>query len=116
MVATEGSTSDWTRAALPLVVLALLAEGESHGYALLQRLHAMGFSSVKGGTIYPLLARQQEHGWVGFGWQPSPSGPDRKMFFLTPAGTTELAATSTNWRRLVDGINKVLPAETNRGT
>ncbi len=44
--------SDWLRAVLPMAVLATVAEAETYGYAVAQRLQAAGFGAVKGGTLY----------------------------------------------------------------
>lgn len=51
----EENATEWRRAVLPLAVLALLNEGEHHGYWLLQQLATVGLGQVKGGTLYPLL-------------------------------------------------------------
>lgn len=92
--------SDWLRAVLPLVSLGVLSRGPSHGYALLQELGSLGFGSVKGGTIYPLLARQQELGHVEHSWETGPSGPARKVFQLTDEGRSEYERLARTWQRL----------------
>jgi PadR family transcriptional regulator PadR len=107
-VALEQISTDWTRAALPLIVLAALGRGENHGYALLKELQAMGLGTLKGGTLYPLLARHQEQGWVDFRWEQGPNGPARKIFLLTAAGHQELTRLSTDWQNLVRIVGKSL--------
>ena len=95
--------SDWLRAVLPVVTLGVLARGPAPGYAVLQALATLGLGSVKGGTLYPLLARQQALGHVEPSWQAGPSGPARKVFQLTEQGRRELERLSGSWR-LLDGV------------
>ena len=54
--------SEWARAALPAAVLALVSDEDAYGYLIAQRLAAAGFGTVKGSTLYPLLARLEQDG------------------------------------------------------
>ena len=101
--------SDWLRAVLPVVTLGVLARGPAHGYAVLQAFATLGLGSVKGGTLYPLLARQQALGHVEPSWQAGPSGPARKVFVLTDSGRRELARLSGSWR-LLEGVVRAATA------
>ncbi|CAN5751328.1 hypothetical protein BH24ACT2_BH24ACT2_09320 [soil metagenome] len=65
----------WLRGVLDLCVLATLAERERHGYAIASRLGEAGLGDVKGGTLYPLLARLQTAGHVTTRWEPGEHGP-----------------------------------------
>ncbi|RQX05602.1 PadR family transcriptional regulator [Micromonospora inaquosa] len=96
---TEWS-SGWLRAVLPLVSLSILARGEAHGYVILRTLGSLGFGSVKGGTLYPFLARQQELGLVDHRWEIDSPGPARKVFWLTDRGRREFERLASEWRRL----------------
>ncbi|MFD0485399.1 PadR family transcriptional regulator [Kineococcus sp. GCM10028916] len=92
--------SDWIRAALPLVVLSVLHDGDAHGYVLLQRLREIGLGSLRGSTLYPLLARQEELGRVTHRWEPDSGGPPRKVFALTDAGRRDLGVLGRDWQAL----------------
>jgi len=89
-----------TRAGLPLVALALLAEKPDHGYALLERLRERGFERVQGGTLYPLLRRLEDRGLIEHRWIHEGAGPGRKEFAITAAGTEELAQSRAEWERV----------------
>ncbi|WP_372697102.1 PadR family transcriptional regulator [Arthrobacter sp. JSM 101049] len=91
--------TDWMRAVLGLCVLQSLEARPSYGYAIISALDAAGFGSVKGGTLYPLLARYESAGWVATEWRAGTSGPGRKYFSLTGAGRDELARQRTAWGR-----------------
>ncbi|QYF90441.1 PadR family transcriptional regulator [Arthrobacter sp. PAMC25284] len=96
-----------TRAALPQAVLAVLNHGESHGYAIAEVLRLYGFSRLKGGTLYPLLKRLEDQGFVEHTWQHDHAGPGRKQFTLTEQGRRELERTATAWRRMSQALTEI---------
>jgi PadR family transcriptional regulator, regulatory protein PadR len=93
---------------LSMVLLHLLAEQESYGYEVAQRLQAAGFADVLEGTVYPALTRLEREGRLATRLVPSPSGPARKYYRLTPAGHDALKATSDAWSRHVVSVEAVL--------
>lgn len=94
----DGWPSDWLRAILPLAVLATLRPGPSYGYAIATTLADAGLGTVKGGTLYPLLARLEADGHVISSWQPGTGGPGRKYFELTASGRGELDRQRAAWQ------------------
>lgn len=91
---------DLTRAALPHAVLAVLSQGESHGYAIAEVLRQNGFTRIKGGTLYPLLKRLEDQGLVEHTWLHDQAGPGRKQFTLTEQGRGELDRLAAAWHRM----------------
>ena len=100
---------EWLRGVLQLCVLGVLADGPTYGYAIAARLEQAGLGSVKGGTLYPLLARLEADGLVSSSWQAGDGGPGRKYFTLTEPGREELHARARQWDRFVAGTNRLLP-------
>jgi PadR family transcriptional regulator PadR len=104
---------------LSLLLLHLLAEQESYGYEVAQRLQAAGFADVLEGTVYPALTRLEREGRLSTRLVPSPSGPARKYYRLTPAGREALTAAGTAWARHVAAVEAVLsrplPADSQEG-
>ncbi len=88
---------EWMRGVLSLCVLAVVAEQETYGYAVAQRLHAAGLGTVKGGTLYPVLARLEQDGLLVSSWREGDAGPGRKFFAVTPAGEAALRERSDSW-------------------
>lgn len=84
--------------ATPLV-LAILAEGESYGYAILKRVHELSGGDVEwtDGMLYPLLHRLERLGFVHAAWGLSPEGRRRRNYCITEAGTTQLAEQRKQW-------------------
>jgi PadR family transcriptional regulator PadR len=99
---------DVVRAAMPMAVLALLAEGPAHGYLLVERLRELGFTRAQGGTLYPLLKRFEEASLVTHEWLHDETGPGRKQFALTPAGRRELTSQHVAWSRVTDVLNDMI--------
>lgn len=80
----------WIRALLPSAVLACLEPGPLHGYGIGRALNTRGFGSPKGGSLYPVLGKLEDSGAITAQWVPGPSGPARRQYTLTPAGSTQL--------------------------
>lgn len=69
-----------------LLVLASLAEGDKHGYAMMEDIE--NFSSIKlgPGTLYGAITRLEESGWIA----PVPSEDRRQPYTLTALGRKSL--------------------------
>ena len=94
------------------LLLALLAERESYGYDLVQRVRALGLTDVAEGTIYPALTRLELQGRLAGRLAPSSSGPARKYYRPTPAGLAALADSAASWRDFTSIVDPVLAAVT----
>ena len=97
---------------LSLLLLQLLAERESYGYEVVQRLHEIGLADILEGTVYPALARLEREGRVSSRLVSSSAGPARKYYRPTPAGYETLAAGRTGWSSFVDLVGGVLDRPT----
>ena len=100
---------------LSLLLMHLLAERESYGYEVVQRLQAAGFADVLEGSVYPALARLQREGRAETRLVPSPSGPARKYYRLTPSGRDALAEGTKAWARHIAAVDAVLVAGAGSG-
>ncbi|RGW12986.1 PadR family transcriptional regulator [Enterococcus asini] len=91
-------------------VLALIQQGagEIYGYELVQRLKASGFTTIVGGTIYPLLQKLEKNQLIKGELRKSPEGPDRKYFTLTTLGEQSLADFQRQWREMEGKVNRLL--------
>lgn len=110
MVLDDGWPSEWLRAVLPLCVLALVAEEETYGYAVAQRLKSAGLGAVKGGTLYPVLNRLEQEGLLSSSWREGAGGPGRKVYAVTEAGRGLLASRSAAWHTFTERAGGLLPS------
>ncbi|MBN1811441.1 MAG: helix-turn-helix transcriptional regulator [Anaerolineae bacterium] len=74
------------------VLLLLLHEGLSHGYALLEQLGEYGLSQIDPSAVYRALRDMEEHGLVDSSWdEQETQGPPRRVYRLTALGNETLA-------------------------
>ncbi|KUI28922.1 PadR family transcriptional regulator [Mycobacterium sp. IS-1742] len=94
--------------ATPLV-LGILAEGESYGYAIIKRVHDLSGGRMQwtDGMLYPLLHRLERLGYVSASWGVSETGRRRKHYAITDAGREMLAERRSQWTVAVDALNQV---------
>jgi PadR family transcriptional regulator PadR len=59
------------------------------------------------GTLYPLLTRLKNDGYLSYKWEESLQGPPRKYYELTPEGTTFLSELEISWADLVEAIKQL---------
>jgi PadR family transcriptional regulator PadR len=90
------------------LLLQLVAERESYGYELVQRLHELGLASIADGTVYPALARLEREGRITARLVASRSGPARKYYRPTDAGYAALVSGAASWRALADVVTPLL--------
>lgn len=104
---------------LSLLLLHLLAQRESYGYEIVQRLHAIGLTGILEGTVYPALSRLEREGRMTTRLVASTAGPARKYYRPTKAGYEALAAGASSWNALASIVERQLggplPTEPTRG-
>jgi PadR family transcriptional regulator PadR len=102
---------DLVAASATPLVLAILAEGESYGYAILKRVRALSGGEFEwtDGMLYPLLHRLRRLGYVTTEWRTSPEGRRRKYYVLTDDGRAALADQQRQWVTVTRALNDVWP-------
>ena len=101
--------AQWLRGVLDLAVLAVIARGETYGYRIGADLAALGLGAVKGGTLYPLLARLEETGAVQTTWREGDAGPGRKWYSATAEGRERLEREGARWRAFARLTGDLMP-------
>ncbi len=91
------------------LVLGILAEGESYGYAILKRVDDLSGGRMQwtDGMLYPLLHRLERLGYVSSSWGTSDAGRRRKHYAITPAGREVLAERQQQWSVVADALKQV---------
>ncbi|MEL4505149.1 PadR family transcriptional regulator [Luteococcus sp. H138] len=96
--------SAWVRACLEIAILSTLQDDALHGYAIASRMEEAGLGRLKGGSLYPTLARLEQAGFVEAVWLPGESGPGRKAYTLTTSGREERTRLIASWRDLSNAL------------
>lgn len=91
------------------LVLAILAEGESYGYAILKRVRELSDGELDwtDGMLYPLLHRLHRLGYVTTEWRTPPEGRRRKYYTLTEAGREALAEHKRQWDTVTRALGDI---------
>jgi DNA-binding PadR family transcriptional regulator len=82
------------------IVLAILAEGDSYGYAILQRVRELsgGHLEWTDGMLYPVLHRLERLGHVKARWKVAETGRRRKYYRVTSGGRAQLVEERRQWQ------------------
>lgn len=107
---TTSWPAEWLRGPLTIAVLAVIAaEREpTYGYRIAQALRDAGFGKIKGGTLYPILARLEAEGLIASFWGEGEGGPGRKFITLTERGCVDLQRRANHWRMFVNVSLEIL--------
>ncbi len=102
---------DLVAASATPLVLAILAEGESYGYAILKRVRAVSGGELEwsDGMLYPLLHRLSRLGYVTTEWRTPPEGRRRRYYTITDDGRAALAEQRQQWIAVTRALNDVWP-------
>lgn len=98
------------RGTLELLLLHLLAEESTYGYQLTSILaeRSHGRFSIKEGTLYPILYRLEDAGWIEPEWISQDRGVPRKYYRLTTKGTARLEGLTAAWSTFSAAVETVL--------
>ncbi len=91
---------------LELCVLSILSRQNCYGYQLVQSLSEE--IRISEGTIYPLLKRLKDDGYVDTYLEESREGPPRKYYRLTDQGRTMEIQLKEEWARFVHAVNQLV--------
>src|ERR687894_701389 len=82
------------------MVLAILAEEATYGYAILKRVRELSGGRMEwtDGMLYPVLHRLERLGHIEARWQVAETGRRRKYYRITPRGRAQLAEERRQWQ------------------
>ena len=100
---------DLVAASATPLVLAILAEGESYGYAIIKRVSELsdGHLQWTDGMLYPVLHRLERHRLVASRWGESETGRQRKYYRLTKDGRNHLDAERKRWQVVDKTLHRI---------
>ena len=81
------------------LVLSILADGESYGYEIIQRVKEISDGKVDWaeGALYPVLHRMEKAGLIESYWETADSGRKRKYYRIRPVGERQLKMERAQW-------------------
>lgn len=102
-------TKDLVAASATPLVLGILADGESYGYAILKQVNELSNGQLEwtDGLLYPLLHRLERLGHVESFWETPAGGRKRKYYRITAQGRAELVEQRRQWAAVVSTLRGV---------
>ena len=96
-----------------LMILSLVDVRARHGYELCKLIEARSRGVVKFrlGSLYPLLYRLEERGWLEAKWVEKSGARRRRFYRLTAAGKKVLARQRSSWAAFVDAMRRITEGE-----
>jgi PadR family transcriptional regulator PadR len=90
---------DLVAASAAPLILSILEEGESYGYAIIQRVRELSGGEIEwtDGMLYPVLHRLEAQGSIASSWRTSENGRRRKYYALRRRGHKALQEQKEQW-------------------
>jgi PadR family transcriptional regulator, regulatory protein PadR len=100
------------RGHLELLLLAILADGPQHGYAVIAELRRRSRDAfdLPEGTVYPALHKLQREGWITGSWSDA-GGRPRRTYRITRKGRSALDEQQRSWEAFRAAVSRVLGEE-----
>jgi PadR family transcriptional regulator PadR len=108
----QTSKSDLLQGTLELLILKTIALAPVHGYAIAQRIQQVSRDAlqVQQGSLYPVLYRLEERGYIQGQWHETEQGRMAKVYSVTRKGAKKLETDRAQWERTAAAIALVLQA------
>lgn len=98
----------------PFLLLALAHDGTAHGYELCEAVRERGLAVDLAG-VYRDLRAMEQHDLVSSSWEPSDTGPDRRVYRLTSGGHGAALTAFRELEEVRDGLSAALASFTASG-
>lgn len=103
----ENTKAQMRKGLLELCVLAIIAQEEVYPSDIITRLKEAQLIVVEG-TMYPLLTRLKNAGFLSYQWRESTGGPPRKYYSITALGTEFLDELKKTWSELNNAVKTAI--------
>jgi transcriptional regulator len=112
-ISTRALDRELKRGSAELLLLSLLNARPRHGYELSKLIHTRsgGQLTFHIDSLYPLLYRLEERGWIKGAWVEKPGERRRRFYKVTAKGRRVLAAQRKTWAAFVEAMRQVTGAE-----
>ena len=105
--------TDVIQGTLDMLILKTLSLGPLHGFGIARRIEQIsrGVFKVNPGSLFVALQRLERAGWLDAQWRQSENARRAKYYMLTRAGRRQLEVETTDWKRRVAAVARLLEAE-----
>lgn len=99
----QNTQSQMRKGVLEFCILSIIRQGEVYPSDIVDKMKSANLHILEG-TLYPLLTRLKNAGYLTYRWVESNSGPPRKYFLMTEQGLTFYAELERTWKELADAV------------
>ncbi|HEY7236620.1 MAG TPA: PadR family transcriptional regulator [Gemmatimonadaceae bacterium] len=102
-------TPEFKKGSAEFLILSLLEHEQRHGYEIAKLIgeRSNGVLSFNVTSLYPLLYRMEERGWIAGRWVERTGQRRRRYYGITAAGLQTLGRQRQSWREFVAAISRV---------
>ncbi|HET6558540.1 MAG TPA: PadR family transcriptional regulator [Prolixibacteraceae bacterium] len=100
---TENTKAQMRKGVLEYCILLALSNKDQYVSDIIENLDKSKMIVVEG-TLYTMLSRLKNEGYLGYRWEESQQGPPRKYYELTQTGKLFLNELENAWNELVDAV------------
>lgn len=99
----QNTQSQMRKGVLEFCILSIIKQGEVYPSDIVDKMKGANLNIFEG-TLYPLLTRLKNAGYLTYRWVESNSGPPRKYFLMTEQGLLVYAELERTWNELADAV------------
>ncbi len=101
---------EWLRIGSEFMLLSLLSEQDRYGYEIIKELETRSDNTfeMKEGTLYPILHRMENSGYLKSYMKKGPTGKDRKYYQITKKGLKQLVEEQDTWQEFSSSVQRVV--------
>jgi transcriptional regulator len=112
-MAPTSPEQEWKKGSAELLVLSLLEDQPRHGYDIskLIQIRSGGILRFHVTSLYPLLYRLEDRGWIASRWVEKAEQRRRRYYSLTPEGRKVLRSQRKSWKEFVTAMSLVTGVE-----
>ena len=102
-------SKDLVAASATALILAIISEGDTYGYAILKRVAELSGGQLQwtDGMLYPVLHRLERQGHIKGKWGTAESGRKRKYYRITAQGRAQLAEQRQQWQAVDAALRNI---------
>ena len=102
----QNTQSQMRKGVLEFCILSVIRQGEVYPSDIVEKMRGANLHILEG-TLYPLLTRLKNAGYLTYRWVESNSGPPRKYFSMTETGLAFYGELERTWKELADAVQKL---------
>jgi PadR family transcriptional regulator len=108
----QNTQSQMRKGVLEFCILSIIRQGEVYPSDIVDKMKGANLNILEG-TLYPLLTRLKNAGYLTYRWVESNSGPPRKYFLMTDQGLQFYGELERTWKELADAVQKLTSPDGN---